>query len=171
MPRIAGVNLVAWLAGAITIYFIGFLIYGVTLSEVWANENLRDHGVFDAYSKLSAADQATFQVPGSFDMTTSMSLGFVIELVTALGLCIAQGIMKPKSIVEALRNGFVLWIGFSVTSLAYGAVYGSFSRVNFGIDALHTFLDYLAASAVIFLLDGKALSGMAATGMSAKPAA
>ena len=162
MPRVAGINLVAWIVGAIVIYFIGFIIYGLAFSNIWSSENLRDHGVFEAYSALSAAEQANFRVPGSFDMTTSMSLGFVISMLTSLGLCIAQGIMKPKSIGEAMRNGFVLWIGFAVTSLAYGVVYGSFSRVNFGIDMLHTFLDYLAASAVIFLLDGKALSAKAA---------
>jgi hypothetical protein len=150
MPRVAGVHIVAVIAAAVVIYFIGFMIYGIILGEMWANENLADHGVL-----------AHFKIPGALDMAPAMSLGFVISLVTALGLAIAQGIMKPQSIGQALRNAFVMWFGFAVTSLSYSLAYGGFSRINFGIDTLHTFLDYLAASAVIFLIDGKARSNKA----------
>jgi len=169
MPRIAGVNIVAWLVGAITIYFIGFIIYGLTLGTVWAQQNLMDHGLVtpEQASSITMEQLQTMTIPGALDTTLAMSLGFVISLVTALGLCVVQGIMKPKSLAEALRNGFILWLGFAATTLSYNVVYGSFSRITFAIDLLHLFLDFLAASAVIFLLDGKALSGAPA---AAKPA-
>ncbi len=169
MPRVAGINVVAWLAGAIAIYFIGFIIYGLTLGSVWAQQNAMDHGLVtpEQASSLTMEQLETMTIPGALDTTLAMSLGFVISLVTSLGLCIAQGMMKPKSLAEALRNGFILWLGFAATTLSYNVVYGSFSRVTFGIDMLHLFLDYLAASAVIFLLDGKVLSGAQA---AAKPA-
>jgi len=162
MPRVAGVNIVAVIAGAVVIYFIGFMIYGVIFGEVWSNENLSDHGLLAQFKALTQDQQANFKIPGALDMAPAMSLGFVISLVTALGLAIAQGIMKPQLIGQALRNAFVLWFGFAVTSLSYSVVYGGFSKINFGIDALHTFLDYLAASAVIFLIDSKVRSGKGA---------
>lgn len=161
MPRIAGVNIVAVIAAALAIFFIGFIIYGIVLGEVWANENLSDHGVLAQYNALTDAQKADFKVPGALGMAPAMILGFVISLVTALGMAIAQKIMKPPTIAQALRNGFVLWFGFAATSLSYSVVYGGFSRVTLSIDLVHTLLDYLAASAVIFLIDGKAMKSAA----------
>jgi hypothetical protein len=99
------------------------------------------------------------KIPGALDPGRAYGLGLVISLVTALGICIAQRLMKPDGMGAALRNGFVLWFGFAATTLAYNVVYASNSRIILGIDMMHLFLDYLAASAVVFLIDGKALRG------------
>ena len=162
MPRLAGVNLVAWLAAAIAIYAIGMVIYGFTLTEVWGNEMLKNHGLAAPDGPTLSGDALMAQlnkIPGALDAGMSYGLGFVIALVTALGICIAQRLMKPQSLGAALGNGFVLWFGFAATTLAYNVVYASNSRIILGIDMLHLFLDYLAASAVVFVIDGKALRG------------
>lgn len=161
MPRVAGVNLVAWLAAAITIYAIGFLIYGVFFGTLWGQQTLLDHGLVTAAKapSLTSADIAVLTIPGAMEMKLSMSLGAVIALVTGLGVAIAQKLMKPQSILAAIGNGLVLWIGFGATTLAYNVVYASNSPIVLAIDATHLFLDYLIASAVVFLIDGKALRG------------
>ncbi|MBI1358678.1 MAG: DUF1761 family protein [Alphaproteobacteria bacterium] len=164
MPRILGVNAVAWLAAAIAIYFIGFLIYGVTFGTLWAQQLMIDHGLAtkETAASLTMADIQKMTIPGAMDTTTSMSLGPVISIVTALGVCIAQRLMKPASIGAAIGYGFVLWFGFGATTLAYNVVYSSNSPISFGIDLLHLFLDYTIASAVVFLIDRKAISGATA---------
>ena len=161
MPRLAGLNLVAWLAAAITIYAIGFLIYGVLFGTLWGQQTALDHGLVsaDKAASLTSAEIAALKIPGAMDMTTSMSLGFVISIVTGLGVCIAQKLMKPQSILAAIGNGFVLWLGFGATTLAYNVVYASNSPIVLAIDTAHLFLNYLFASAVVFLIDGKALRG------------
>ena len=63
------------------------------------------------------------------------------------------------TILAAIGNGFVLWFGFGATTLAYNVVYASNSPIVLAIDATHLFLDYLIASAVMFLIDGKRLRG------------
>ena len=163
MPRVAGVNLVAWLAAAVAIYSVGFLIYGVVFGTLWAQQTVLDHGLVtaDRASQLTQTDLANLKIPGAMDMTLSMSLGGVISIVTALGVSIAQRLMKPQSLVAALSNGFVLWFGFAATTLAYNVVYSSNSTTVWAIDMTHLFLDYLIASAVVFLIDNKALRGEA----------
>jgi Protein of unknown function (DUF1761) len=159
MPRVAGVNLVAWLAAAITIYAIGFLIYGVFFGTLWGQQTALDHGLVTAAKapSLTNADITALTIPGAMNMTMSMSLGFLIAVVTGLGIAIAQRLMKPQSILGAIGNGFVLWLGFGATTLAYNVVYASNSPIVLAIDATHLFLDYLVGSAVVFLIDGKAL--------------
>ncbi len=164
MPRILGVNLAAWLAAAVAIYFIGFLIYGLAFSTLWAQQTLIDHGLAtpESASSLTMTDIQKIRIPGAMDTTMAMSLGAVISIVTALGVCVAQRLMKPDSLGAAISNGFVLWFGFGATTLAYNVVYSSNSPIVYGIDLLHLFLDYTIASAVVFMIDRKAISGPSA---------
>ena len=161
MPRVAGVNLVAWLAAAITIYAIGFLIYGVFFGTLWGQQTALDHGLVtpDKARTLTNADITALIIPGAMDVKASMSFGFLIAVVTGLGVCVAQKLMKPQSLIAAIGNGFVLWFGFGSTTLAYNVVYASNSPIVLAIDMTHLFIDYLIASAVVFLIDAKALRG------------
>jgi hypothetical protein len=166
MPRVAGLNLVAVLVAAVVFYFIGFLVYGLLLGDVWAQQILVNHGVVaaDQASTLTGAalQEELAKIPGQMDMAPAMSLGFVISLVTAIGLALVLKMVKPASITGALGTAFVLWIGFAATTLSYNVVYSSESPIAFAIDLGHLLVAYLAAAAVLFLMDGKAMSGAAA---------
>ena len=163
MPRVMGVNLVAVLAGAVVMYFIGFLIYGLLFQEVWTQQLLENHGVVGPGEGASLTGDALIEaaatIPQQMDMGLAMGLGFVISLVTSLGITLALGYMKPASMGTALARAGVLWIGFAVTTLAYNVVYYAESHISFGLDSIHMLLGYLAAAAVIYALDGKAMRG------------
>jgi hypothetical protein len=152
-------NLVAVLAAAIVIYFVGFLIYGLIFQQIWAQQTLENHGIVAVGAGAALTGEALqaelAKIPGAMDMPLAMSMGFLISLVTAIGMGLLLGLVKPPSLGAALGAGFVAWLGFAATTLAYNVVYSSESATIYGIDLMHLFIDYLAAAAVIFLIDGK----------------
>ncbi len=164
--RVAGVNLVAWLAAAIAMYFVGFIFYGLLFEEIWSQQTLENHGLVALGEGADLTGDALMaemqRIPGAMDMGPAMGLGFVISLITALGLAMVLRLAKPSSLMSALRVGMIAWIGFAATTLAYNVVYSSESRIIFGIDLAHLLLAYLVGAAVIFLIDGKAVRGAAA---------
>jgi hypothetical protein len=99
------------------------------------------------------------RIPGAMEMAPAMSLGFVISLLTALGIAAVMKMTRPARLGGALGLAVILWLGFAATTLAYNVVYSSESRIIFGIDLAHLLLGYLAASATIFLIDAKAIRG------------
>lgn len=166
MPRIAGLNVIAVLAAAIAMYFIGFVFYGLIFQEIWSQQTLENHGLVAVGEGATLTGEPLMaemqRIPGAMEMAPAMSLGFVISLLTATGIAAVLKMAKPSGLGGALGTGLVLWAGFAATTLAYNVVYSSESRIIFGIDLAHLLLGYLAASAVIFLLDGKAMRANAA---------
>ena len=161
MPRIGGVNLLAVFAGAVGLYMVGFLFYGVIFTEIWSQQTLENHGLVPpgqggALTGQALAD-AMAQIPGAMDMGPALGAGFLISLMTALGIGLVLGMVRPASLGGALRVALVLWLGFAATTLAYNIVYSSESRIIFAIDLAHLFLGYMLAAALIFLIDGKAI--------------
>lgn len=163
MPRVMGVNLLAALAGALAMYFIGFLIYGLLFQEIWTQQTLVNHGVVSANDAGSLTGDALMQelesLPAAMSPTLAMGVGFLISLTTALGVAAVLGLTKPASMRSALLHAVILWAGFAATTLSYNVVYSSESTIIFGIDLVHLFLGYLAAAAVIYAIDGSALGG------------
>lgn len=165
MPRIAGVNLVAVLAAAVVMYLIGFAFYGAIFAEVWQQQTLENHGIVAPGQGATLTGQALMDalnaIPNALDMGPALGLGGVISLITALGIGLVLRLARAGSLGAALRVGFILWLGFAATTLAYNVVYSSESRIIFLIDLGHLLLAYLAGAAVIALIDGKAMKGAA----------
>ena len=165
MPRIGGVNLAAWIAGTVAFYAVGMIIYGFTLMDVWANETLKNHGLL-AQDAAPLAGDALFaelaQIPGSMSEGMAYGLGFLLTLVTVFGIAFVLKLSKAYSLTAALGVALVLWVSFGAMTLSYNVLYSSESTVIYGIDLMHLFLGYMLAAAVIYLIDGKAISGAAA---------
>lgn len=163
MPRIAGLNLVAVLAAAIAMYFVGFVIYGLVFQEVWSQQTLENHGILAPGEGANLTGQdlanAVMGIPGAMEMAPAMSLGFVISLAAAIGIAVMLRMTRPRSLAAALGTAAILWVGFAASTLAYNVVYSSESRIIFGIDLLHLFIGYLTGAAVIYIIDGKAIRG------------
>jgi hypothetical protein len=164
MPRVAGVNVVAWLAAAVAMFLVGFMIYGLLFQQVWQGELLAYRNLAESPEAGAAMDMeaAAQLMSGGKDPTLNMVMGGVISLVTAFGLALLIKMTRPGSLGGALGVGLVAWFGFALTTLAYDPVYAFASTTIFGIDIGHTLVNYLLASAIIFLIDGKAISGQAA---------
>lgn len=162
MPRVAGLNIVAVLVAAIAFYAVGMVVYGFTLSQVWSEEMLKNHGMLapgQAAPQGEALMAEVMKIPGAMDAGMAYGIGFLMSLGTTIGIAAVMNWRKPAGIGAALGTGLVLWIFFGVTGLAYNVVYGSESKVIFGIDLMHAFIAYHLAALVLFLMDRKALSG------------
>jgi hypothetical protein len=165
MPRVAGLNIVAVIVATIVFYAVGMVIYGFTLTEVWGNEMLKNHGLAEAGAP-ALSGEALFarleEIPGAMDPGMSYGVGFLISLVTVIGVAIVLKMAKPASVLAAMGTTFVLWACFVATGLSYNVVYSSESTTIYWIDLMHTLIAFLLSSAVLYLMDGKALSGVAA---------
>jgi hypothetical protein len=165
MPRVAGLNVVAVLVAAIAFYAVGMVFYGFVFMETWGQEMLVNHGADPAAAHALTGD-ALFaelnKIPGSLDMATAYGLGFLVSLVTTIGIALVLKMAKPASIVAALATALLLWVCFAVTGLAYNVLYSTESKTIFMIDMAHLFTAFLLSSAVLFLIDGKALKGASA---------
>jgi hypothetical protein len=164
MPRVAGLNIVAVLVAAVAFYAVGMVIYGFALTEVWGQQTLINHGMApDQALALSGEPlmQAMQAIPG-MDPMLAYSVGFLISLVTVIGIAIVMKMAKPSSLLAAVGTAFTVWLCFIATGLSYNVVYSSESTTIFMIDLMHTLIAFLLSSAVLFLLDGKAWSGAAA---------
>lgn len=165
MPRVAGFNIVAVLVAAIAFYAVGMVFYGFVFMQTWGQEQLINHGADPATARALTGD-ALFaelsKIPGSLDMATSYGLGFVVSLVTTIGIAFVLQKAKPANLVAALGVALVLWICFAATGLAYNVLYSTESRTIFVIDLAHLLTAFLLAAGVLFLLDGKAIKAAAA---------
>ncbi len=165
MPRIGGVNVLAWIAGAVAFYLVGMIIYGFALMELWANETLKNHGLLAQDAAPLTGDALYAQlgaIPNSMDEAMAYGLGFLLTLITTFGIAFVLKLSKASSLVSALGIALVLWVSFGAMTLSYNVLYSSESRVIYGIDLMHLFLGYMLAAAVIYLIDGKAIRGEAA---------
>jgi len=165
MPRVAGLNVVAVLVAAVAFYAVGMVFYGFVFMETWGQEMLVNHGADPAAAHALTGD-ALFaeldKIPGSLDMATAYGLGFVVSLVTTIGIAIVLRLARPGSIVAALATALTLWLCFAVTGLSYNVLYSTESKTIFVIDMGHLLVAFLLSSAVLYLIDGKALKGAAA---------
>ena len=164
MPRVAGLNIVAVLVAAVAFYAVGMVIYGFALTEVWGQQTLINHGMAPDQALALTGEplmQAMLAIPG-MDPMLAYSVGFLISLVTVIGIAIVMKMAKPSSLLAALGTAFTIWLCFIATGLSYNVVYSSESTTIFMIDLMHTLIAFLLSSAVLFLLDGKVLSGAAA---------
>lgn len=131
MPRIFGHDLLAVIAAAVAIYIIGFLIYGLLLSDFW----MEQYG----YTADSFAGHEW-----------KMFLGPVMPILTVLGLAALFQTANASGLKAHLRIGFIVWAGFSLSTLLYGFAYGiAMTKGALALDAVHLLLGILAASAIL----------------------
>jgi hypothetical protein len=165
MPRVAGLNVVAVIVAAIAFYVVGMVIYGFTLTDVWGNEMLKNHGLVEAGAPaLTGAELMAKleEIPGAIDPGMAYGVGFIISLVTVIGVAVVLKMAKPASVLAAMGTAFVVWLCFVATGLSYNVVYSSESTTIYMIDLMHTLIAFLLSAAVLFLMDAKAMSGAAA---------
>lgn len=155
MPKIAGVNLLGVLLGAVAMFFIGFIWYGVLFTEPWMNAN----GLFftdeakTAMQWLTADGLQSVAADAGPDPMV-MLWGFVLSLVLCYGL---GWHMKQKSISKLSTAAlFGLWMGLliGVPLVAYDTVYTPFgSLMGLFVDGSHTVVGFVAACAILSFFD------------------
>lgn len=138
MPRIFGVNIIAWLVSAIALYFVGFIVYGLLFSDLWV-------GLWGFTPEQLEAAAASGGL--------SMAIGFVISLATALFIGIALKAFGAATMKDALMRALLLWAGFAVTTLAYDTVYAMQPVMLLILDAAHLLVGFLVVAAILTAMD------------------
>lgn len=155
MPKIAGVNPLGVLLGAVAMFFVGFIWYGVLFTEPWMAAN----GLF-----FTDASKETMQWLTADGLETVsrdagpnpmvMLWGFVLSLVLSFGL---GWHMKQKSISKLGTAAlFGLWMGLliGVPLMAYDTVYTPYgSLMGLFVDGSHTVVTFVAACAALSFFD------------------
>ena len=142
MPRILGLNLIAVLASAIALFFVGFLFYGLLFQELWIG--------LQGFTDAQLAEAAEHQGVG-------MLHGFLISLVTAIFVGLALRRFGSDGMMPAIQSALLLWAGFAVTTLAYGFVYAMQPFMLFVLDASHLLVGFVVVAVVQTALDGFAV--------------
>lgn len=155
MPKIAGVNLLGVILGAVAMFFVGFLWYGVLFTEPWMAAN----GLFftdeakTAMQWLTADGLQTVAADAGPDPMI-MLWGFVLSLVLTFGL---GWHMQQKNISKLGTAAlFGLWMGvlIGIPLVAYDTVYTPYaSLMGLFVDGSHTVVTFVAACAVMSFFD------------------
>ncbi|MCR9271211.1 MAG: DUF1761 domain-containing protein [Hyphomonadaceae bacterium] len=155
MPKIAGVNPLGVLFGALAMFFIGFIWYGLLFSEPWMNAN----GLYftdeakTTMQWLTADGLQTLQADAGPNPMIMLA-GFGLSLILTFGL---GWHMKQKNI-STLGTAvlFGLWISLliGVPLMAYDMIYTPFGSVmGLFVDGSHTVVTFIAACAVLSFFD------------------
>ncbi len=129
--RSGGINWLAVIAAAIAIYAIGFVIYGVMMSE---EANM-------AMSGMTDAEKATAM--------TRMPFSVVMPILTAVFMAV---LLKWGAVADTMKGaqwGLVVALASAVPTMLYGWVYGGLSTDMTMIDCAHLLLGHIAAGAII----------------------
>lgn len=155
MPKIAGVNALGVLLGAVAMYFVGFIWYGLVFTEPWMAAN----GLFYTDDTKSAMQWLTADGLQTLNADAGpnpmvMGLGFLLSLILSFGL---GWHMKQKNISKlSTAVLFGLWISLliGVPLMAYDTVYTPFgSWMGLFVDGSHTVATFVAACAVMSFFD------------------
>ncbi|MHA6289651.1 DUF1761 domain-containing protein [Maricaulis sp. CAU 1757] len=147
MPRIFGVNLIAWLVASVVAYFVGFIFYGLLFTDLWV-------GLWGfSEAELQAAEAGA---------AIGMIGGFVITLATALAIGIALRALDAMTLGPAIKWAVFLWAGFVITTMAYDIAYASQPFMLLVLDGAHTLVAFIAMAAALVLLDGVGAKSAAA---------
>ncbi len=139
MPRLAGVNLIAVLAAAVAMFFIGFLFYGMFFSDIY----MASRGV----TADDFADQSSVY----------MAFGFLIELALAFGLGWLIHRLGATSLGGALRTGLMVAVLIGWPVLAYEFAYNKYHSVpGLLLDWAHLAATFGVGATILWLLRGKA---------------
>lgn len=131
MPRIFGHDLLAIIAAVVAIYIIGFLIYGIIFADFWISESGID---------LEAAEQQQWK----------MAFSWIMPVLTTLALAKLFKLANADDLMSHIKIGIIAWLGFDVSTLLYGYLYGTeypFSLIV--LDSAHLLLGVLVASAIL----------------------
>lgn len=144
MPKVAGLNVVAILLGALAFFFIGFLLYGVIFGEEW----MRWQGATEA--EIEAAKQASPE-------PMVMVIGYLLNVVLVTGLAVTLNWNNISTVGTAVKRALIIGLVFGGAISAFQWNYGDAAIQIWILDTVHLTLGLVAAGAILAAMDnGKA---------------
>ena len=129
--RSGGINWLAVLAAAIAIYAIGFVIYGVLVSE----ESMM------AMMTMTEAEKSTAM--------SRMMFSPLMPLMTAVFLAVLFKWAQVAGASKGAQWAMVVALASAVPTVLYGWVYGGASTDITLVDSGHLMLGHIAAGAIL----------------------
>lgn len=129
--RSGGINWLAVIAAAIAIYAIGFVIYGMLISE----------DQMMAMMEISEADKAAAM--------SRMPFGVVMPIMTAVFMAVLFKWAQVASASKGAQWAMVIALASAIPSMLYGWVYGGGDTNVALIDCAHLLLGHVAAGAIL----------------------
>jgi hypothetical protein len=127
---IVGDNWLAIIAAAVVFYAIGFVIYGAVFSKLWM--------------QLSGYTKEQLQ-PHMW----KMALSPIMPILSAIGLAILLKMTGVDNLATGLVVTFQIWFFIVLSTRLYSFVYSPEKPGLLVMDAIHLFLGFMAAGAVI----------------------
>jgi hypothetical protein len=129
--RSGGINWLAVIVAAIVIYAIGFLIYGMLISEEsWM-----------AMSGVTEAQKATAM--------SRMAFSPLMPILTAVFLAVLFKWGQVADAASGAKWALVVALASAVPTMLYGWVYGGLDTNMTMIDCAHMLLGHIAAGAIL----------------------
>ncbi len=128
--RVNGHNVLAILAAAVAMYAVGFVIYGLLVSDLWM--------------QLSGVTQADFA-----GQEWRMALSPVMPILMAIGLSLTIKWRAALGWTGGASTGFWMALFFVFASRLYSFAYGTEHPGLLGIDAAHLFIGCVLGGAII----------------------
>jgi hypothetical protein len=129
--RSGGIHWLAVIAAAIAIYVIGFVIYGVLVSE----------DTMKAMTGITESEQAIAM--------SRLTFSPVMPILTAVFMAILFKWGSVDSVEKGVKWAIVLALASAVPTVLYGWVYGGLDTNMTLIDAGHLLLGHAAAGAIL----------------------
>lgn len=129
--RSGGVNWLAVIAAAFAIYAIGFVIYGVIMTE----EALM------AMTGMTEAEKAT--------ALTRMMYSPLMPIMTAAFMAVLFKWGHVADAVGGAKWALVIALASAIPAMLYGWVYGGLATDMTIVDAAHLLLGHIAAGAIL----------------------
>lgn len=129
--RSGGVNWLAVIAAAIAIYAIGFVIYGVIMTE----EALM------AMTGMTDAEKAT--------ALTRMMYSPLMPIMTAAFMAVIFKWGQVADAVGGAKWALVIALASAIPAMLYGWVYGGLATDMTIVDAAHLLLGHIAAGVIL----------------------
>ncbi|MGE0595238.1 MAG: DUF1761 domain-containing protein [Hyphomonadaceae bacterium] len=129
--RVMGHNALAIIVAAIAIYAVGFLIFGLLLSDAW----------------VAATGYTKEQLESGM---SKMPIGFVIPILLAIGLSLAVKWRNQPGWMGGVVTGALVALFLTFPQFLYGYVYSpAGGETLLAIDALHTFAGCIVGGAIL----------------------
>ena len=130
MPKIFGLKIIGLLATSVAFFMLGWLWYGVLFMEKWAT--------------LMGIDTSTGEAPTMLPML----YGFLNVVVVSFGIGLLLKWLKITTIASAIKYGLIAAVCFSLTTEAYGPIYGGTPIELFYINGAYNLVGYSLVAAI-----------------------
>lgn len=136
MPRIFGLNLVGWIVTSVVFFLFGWLWFGILFDE-----------------KMMELMQYNETTVGAFGKSIGMVLGFVNVAIVSLGIGLLLKWLNVDKMGTAIKYGLIAAVCFSITTEAYGWIYGEFPLQMAQVDGAYNLIGYALVAAIWSFFD------------------